>query len=307
MRDIRVTTLVAGALCAATAVAQPTFQLEAFARSVGSPDVTDRNATDFATAQNFAGGSTEFNSFIHETFAEGGPDAAVVGARAGASAEMGTSSSSGGFAKLTALRDTIRFNASGPFRIRVTADFRHSVSTASQIDGATIDFNGDFFVRPAGSSQSQRQTFRYREVIDGNGQRIEANALGPFEFDLEPGDDFYLSNFTLTAFANARANADIGNGRGDSNAEVYFTIETVSGDGVLVSSDSGADYGPAPCSPADLAEPFGVISQADVAAFVDLFFAGDPKAAAFAEPLDVASQADVSAFVDLFFAGCPAN
>ncbi|MEL6330766.1 MAG: GC-type dockerin domain-anchored protein [Planctomycetota bacterium] len=61
---------------------------------------------------------------------------------------------------------------------------------------------------------------------------------------------------------------------------------------------------PQPCSPADLAPPFGVISQADVNEFVNLFFANDPQVAAFAAPFNVVSQADVNAFVDLFFAGC---
>ncbi|MEL6329992.1 MAG: right-handed parallel beta-helix repeat-containing protein [Planctomycetota bacterium] len=65
--------------------------------------------------------------------------------------------------------------------------------------------------------------------------------------------------------------------------------------------------GPEGCSPADLVPPFGVISQADVAAFVDLFFAGDPFVAGLAVPFDVVSQLDVAAFVDLFFAGCPAR
>ncbi|MEL6328686.1 MAG: hypothetical protein AAFR38_03410 [Planctomycetota bacterium] len=62
-----------------------------------------------------------------------------------------------------------------------------------------------------------------------------------------------------------------------------------------------------PCSPIDLAEPFGVISQTDVDAFVSLFFADDPTVAALADPTDLVSQADVSAFVDLFFAGCPSR
>ncbi|MEO1511227.1 MAG: hypothetical protein AAFU70_04060, partial [Planctomycetota bacterium] len=64
---------------------------------------------------------------------------------------------------------------------------------------------------------------------------------------------------------------------------------------------------PTPCSPADLVEPFGVISQADVDEFVSLFFANDPGVAALAGPTDIVSQADVSAFVGLFFAGCPSR
>ncbi|MEL6328748.1 MAG: hypothetical protein AAFR38_03725 [Planctomycetota bacterium] len=65
------------------------------------------------------------------------------------------------------------------------------------------------------------------------------------------------------------------------------------------------DLGPPPCSPADLAQPFGVISQADVTRFVELFFEDDPRVASLAEPFDVVSQADVDAFVTLFFQGCP--
>ncbi|MEL6328756.1 MAG: hypothetical protein AAFR38_03765 [Planctomycetota bacterium] len=58
------------------------------------------------------------------------------------------------------------------------------------------------------------------------------------------------------------------------------------------------------CSTGDLAEPFGVISQADVAEFVDAFFVSSPLVD-YVEPFDVISQADVAAFIDLFFVGCP--
>ncbi|MEL6328389.1 MAG: hypothetical protein AAFR38_01900 [Planctomycetota bacterium] len=59
------------------------------------------------------------------------------------------------------------------------------------------------------------------------------------------------------------------------------------------------------CSPVDFAAPWGVISQGDVAVFVDLFFQADSRVTSLAEPLDVASQADVAEFVRLFFEGCP--
>ena len=55
------------------------------------------------------------------------------------------------------------------------------------------------------------------------------------------------------------------------------------------------------------AEPFGVISQADVTEFTARFFASDPGVAMLAAPTDLVTQADVSAFVDLFFQGCPAS
>ncbi|MEL6395081.1 MAG: hypothetical protein AAFQ71_03690 [Planctomycetota bacterium] len=62
--------------------------------------------------------------------------------------------------------------------------------------------------------------------------------------------------------------------------------------------------GTPPCSFADLVAPFGVISQADVSAFVDEFFAGG-SLADLVPPFGVVSQGDVAEFVDLFFAGCP--
>ncbi|MEL6330502.1 MAG: hypothetical protein AAFR38_12665 [Planctomycetota bacterium] len=69
--------------------------------------------------------------------------------------------------------------------------------------------------------------------------------------------------------------------------------------------DFRCDGNPFPCSPADLAPPFGVISNADVTAFVNGFFGGDPRVALLAFPHDIISQADVDRFVVLFFQGCP--
>ncbi|MEO1511183.1 MAG: PQQ-dependent sugar dehydrogenase, partial [Planctomycetota bacterium] len=60
-----------------------------------------------------------------------------------------------------------------------------------------------------------------------------------------------------------------------------------------------------PCSPADLAVPHAVLSQLDVAAFVEFFFAGDAGAGSIAEPPTVVSQLDVEGFLAAFFAGCP--
>ncbi|MEL6329087.1 MAG: choice-of-anchor tandem repeat NxxGxxAF-containing protein [Planctomycetota bacterium] len=59
------------------------------------------------------------------------------------------------------------------------------------------------------------------------------------------------------------------------------------------------------CNDADLARPYGVISQADSAELVALFFAGDARVAALAAPFDTVSQSDVAEFVRLFFEGCP--
>ncbi|MEL6330008.1 MAG: hypothetical protein AAFR38_10115 [Planctomycetota bacterium] len=58
------------------------------------------------------------------------------------------------------------------------------------------------------------------------------------------------------------------------------------------------------CNPGDLAAPFGIMSQTDVARFVELFFTGYGPIAALAPPVDVGTQADVSAFVSYYFSGC---
>ncbi|MEO1511604.1 MAG: hypothetical protein AAFU70_05990, partial [Planctomycetota bacterium] len=59
----------------------------------------------------------------------------------------------------------------------------------------------------------------------------------------------------------------------------------------------------APRNPADLAIPFGTISQLDIAAFVDAFFASG-AAADFSPPFGVISQADVAGYVEAFFSDC---
>jgi hypothetical protein len=68
------------------------------------------------------------------------------------------------------------------------------------------------------------------------------------------------------------------------------------GDGVMDACASG-------CSPADYAEPFGVLDLADLLAFTTAFIAGDP--AADLDGNGVYDLADIGAFVALFSAGCP--
>lgn len=65
----------------------------------------------------------------------------------------------------------------------------------------------------------------------------------------------------------------------------------------------GVDLGPGPCSPFDLAEPYGVLDLADVNAFVTAYLAGDP-AADLAAPFGVLDEDDITAFVLGFPQGC---
>ncbi len=59
-----------------------------------------------------------------------------------------------------------------------------------------------------------------------------------------------------------------------------------------------------PCNPADLAEPFGQTTFADISAFLTAFLNQDP-AADLAAPDGQFTFADVSVFVTLFSDGCP--
>ncbi len=58
------------------------------------------------------------------------------------------------------------------------------------------------------------------------------------------------------------------------------------------------------CNPADIAEPFGAITFADVSAFLAAFATGNPDAD-LAPPLGQFTFADISAFLAAFAAGCP--
>ncbi len=59
-----------------------------------------------------------------------------------------------------------------------------------------------------------------------------------------------------------------------------------------------------PCSPADLADPVGSLTFADITAFLTAFANQDP-AADLAEPVGQFTFADISAFLAAFSAGCP--
>ncbi len=59
-----------------------------------------------------------------------------------------------------------------------------------------------------------------------------------------------------------------------------------------------------PCSPADLAAPFGTLTFADISAFLGAFAVNDP-AADLAAPFGFYTFADISAFLAAFAGGCP--
>lgn len=59
-----------------------------------------------------------------------------------------------------------------------------------------------------------------------------------------------------------------------------------------------------PCSPADLAEPLGVLDLADITTFASAFL-GQDEAADLAEPFGTFDLSDISAFISAFTGGCP--
>jgi hypothetical protein len=59
-----------------------------------------------------------------------------------------------------------------------------------------------------------------------------------------------------------------------------------------------------PCNPADVAEPFGFLSFADITAFLNWFVSGN-LIVDFAPPFGQLTFGDIGVFLDAFFVGCP--
>jgi hypothetical protein len=104
---------------------------------------------------------------------------------------------------------------------------------------------------------------------------------------------------------------------GDAN-DIFGSAVAISGDRALIGSSAddvpedaaGSAYlfdistAPTPCNPADLAEPFGSLTFADIGAFLNAFTTSDP-AADLAAPTGQFTFADIGAFLGAFNAGCP--
>jgi len=133
--------------------------------------------------------------------------------------------------------------------------------------------------------------------------------LGAFAADNNPDGNFARS-LDVTAAVQRWAN-------GEPNHGFALTTEIISGndDGISIkSSENGlvidrpaleVFFTPAaPCSPADIAAPLGVIDLADADTFITAFTAGDP-AADLAAPFGVTDLGDIDAFISAFVLGCP--
>ena len=142
--------------------------------------------------------------------------------------------------------------------------------------GSTALFVGD------GSGGSDALT-----RIVGNGDTADTD-LGPIPFGFDFGG--------TTGIQIMNGVVDIN----DAN-QIAFAAFLANGTvGVFLATPAG----PAGCTAADIASPFGVLDLADLQAFIAGFVAGDPIAD-LAAPEGVYDLADVQAFVSSFNAGCP--
>ncbi|MEL6329300.1 MAG: DVUA0089 family protein [Planctomycetota bacterium] len=186
--------------------------------------------------------------------------------------------------------------------------------TASQItDLGVAATAGSIDVNTTGSSFDTVLT-----LLRANGELIQLNddsngtAQSQILTTLEPGTYYaavagwpaYVSwNFSVLTYGGPGTGGTIAGSIGNGQNGVDLS-------GTLAPEDARFfrfQVGPPPqaCSAADLAAPLGVMSQTDVTAFVNAFFAQDPRVASMAAPYDVISNADVNEFVRLFQAGCP--
>ncbi|MEL6395154.1 MAG: hypothetical protein AAFQ71_04060 [Planctomycetota bacterium] len=174
-----------------------------------------------------------------------------------------------------------------------------------RVEGPASAITGGEFIA---SDDDENNTGTFVSELIGPGLTEDVNTLpagnyivGVFGFNNAFADDFIATpvgvidpeagNYTLNiSDGNARATTTRSGSIGVNGSAFYlFQVGFVG------------------CNEFDLAEPAGVISQADVSEFINLFFANSPTVAAYAAPFDVVSQADVNAFVAGFFAGCPTN
>jgi hypothetical protein len=140
--------------------------------------------------------------------------------------------------------------------------------------------------------ETRRGLFLYRdgvgtELVVRTGLAIDSTA-GPLT----------VSDFDLAGIGSFVLRHSESDGLSDDGA-VAFWFDSVEGpSGIAV---YGAAVGG--CNAADLAEPFGALSFADIAAFLGAYTAQD-GAADLAAPFGVFSFADITAFLGAYSAGC---
>ncbi|MCC5822368.1 MAG: hypothetical protein LAT64_06505 [Phycisphaerales bacterium] len=152
--------------------------------------------------------------------------------------------------------------------------------------------------------------------IDGNSEVIPlyrsnlAQSPVPFNFntvlDIEFAPDGSLwildiSDNSIIRFEDLNGDGTF-NGPGEAR-RIYRAADAAARGGLVIDFPRTVAFGPPPC-PADLAPPFGVLNFFDIAAFIELYLAEDPRAD-LAEPFGVFNFFDVAAYMDLYAQGCP--
>jgi hypothetical protein len=135
--------------------------------------------------------------------------------------------------------------------------------------------------------------------FDGN----DCDTPGPrFTLNLTAAEwNAFGPNVTLSFQGTSEINPDLCSSETYVGGQVeYIAIDRsndADGDGIL-------DACAGPCSPADLAAPFGQLTFGDISAFLAAFDAQDP-AADLASPFGQFTFGDISAFLAAFSTGCP--
>lgn len=158
------------------------------------------------------------------------------------------------------------------------------------------------------------ETFDFGWAIEMEGTRAIIGARSANTLALNEGAGYL---YDLSDPANPALQTKLGASDGSAN-DLFGWDVALSGDTALVGAygadagapNTGALYvfnvsaGPTGCNDADLAEPLGSLTFADISAFLVAFTGGDP-AADLVAPAGQFTFADISAFLGAFTAGCP--
>ena len=212
---------------------------------------------------------------------------------------------------------SIDVNADGLFDLRF-AYFGVSVNSVFAWDAVVNLADDEADVRFATSLDANQRSVHARFELDAiigptidtggfpfgavaYGSLFDGTSGGPW-LDMEPG--FVGFSFLDTQGGRHYAWAEVELDNEDDTGFGSLILTRIAYETVAGVPIAAGDAGPVGCNPADLAEPFGTLDLADIAAFVTAFVAGD-QLADLAEPFGTFDLADITAFVTGFTAGCP--
>jgi len=292
------------AVSGASALGQQTYEINATTRATGQPDdVQVVTFGDFVQSSVLGGSSDGVGSTVLEAYAEGGPRAALTTASATAET-IGPNKAGGTQADLRSQLDVIDFNHTAPITVRVSMEMRRNAGTTGVGQSAEIFVVSTWSGLTTTGFPAVNQTIRFQERLSGETSDILFDERDPIDFVLQPGESLRHTSLWLRASASASASVVRPSGAANAMIEAVFSVEVIDGVGDITVSNSGAPYGPPPCSIADIVEPFGVVDLGDIDAFIAAFLVGGADAD-LVDPQGVVDLADIDAFIVEFLAGCP--